>query len=472
MIQFENSYLELPTDFYEFAEPEKVSSPSLIAFNHSLAREIGLNVDSYSDTDLSEVFSGNKLLQSSKPMALAYAGYQFGHPVPQLGDGRAHLLGQVSGFDVQLKGSGRTSFSRNGDGKSALGPVIREYIISEAMSKLGVPTTRALCAVRTGEEVYRQDGPEPGGIFTRVAESHLRVGSFQYFAFREDLESLELLLNYTIERHYPELSSLSLQEKSIQLLKELTAKQSDLIAKWSSLGFIHGVMNTDNFSLAGITIDYGPCAFMEDFQFNKVFSSIDHRGRYSFFNQAPIAKWNILRLADCLLPFINSDQEKAIAKVEEEVISMFSVFEEKRFKAFARKLGVEDYKESDNQLVMQFLEYLEKHSLDFTTAFYYLDELFAGEHQRYPQDESLNQFLVNWKRRVGSTKGLRGINPFYIPRNHLVQKAIDKAYLGDYSFFNEFNKVLMEPYTDRGIDSVFSRPAEGNERVEKTFCGT
>lgn len=472
MKTLENSYLDLPEKFYERTKPERVENPSLIAVNSTLAKNIGLEIDSFSPSELAKIFSGNQILPGTQPMALAYAGYQFGHPVPQLGDGRAHLLGQSKGFDIQLKGSGRTSFSRNGDGKSALGPVLREYILSEAMHHLGVPTTRALCAVRSGEEVYRQDGPEPGAIFTRVADSHIRVGSFQYFAFQEDFKSLEILLNFTLKRHYPELISLPSSEKAISLLKAFTEKQSNLIAKWSSLGFIHGVMNTDNFSLAGITLDYGPCAFMEEFQFNKVFSSIDRRGRYSFFNQVPIAKWNILRLADCLLPFIDSDQQKAIEKVEAELIPMFSIFENRRNEAFARKLGVQNYQESDEFLVSDFLNYIEAHSLDFTLSFYNLPKMFQGDFSFYPSSEARDSFVKKWKNRVTEISLLSQLNPLYIPRNHLVQKAIESSYKGDDSFFHRFNEVLKRPFDVQVNAEEFSLPAKPEEKIEETFCGT
>ena len=370
MLQLENSYLKLPEKFYQKSKPTQLSAPDLVVFNSSLAKELDLAVQNLSDDELSQIFSGQKFLKGSNPIALAYAGYQFGHPVPQLGDGRAHLLGESSGYDIQLKGSGVTAFSRGGDGKSALGPVLREYIVSEAMHHLGIPTTRALCAVRSGEKVIRQDGPEPGGVFTRVAESHIRVGTFQYFSFQEDFESVEVLLNYTVNRHYPQLSDLSTSEKAIETLKNFVNKQAELVASWSAIGFVHGVMNTDNCSLAGITIDYGPCAFMEDFRFKKVFNSIDHQGRYSFFNQVPIAKWNTLRFAETLLPLIDSKSEKAIERIKAEVVPLLSVFDKKRSEKIALKLGINDYQEEDEKLVMQFLKYLEDQSLDFTLAFY------------------------------------------------------------------------------------------------------
>lgn len=472
MIKLENSYLNLPETFYKKAIAAKIPSPELIAFNPSLAKEIGLDLSEKNDDELAQIFSGQILLPKSTPISLAYAGFQFGHPVPQLGDGRALLLGQSDGFDIQLKGSGPTPFSRNGDGKSALGPVIREYIVSEAMHHLGVPTTRALCAVTTGEDVFRQQGAEPGGIFTRVADSHLRVGTFQYFAFQNDIESIVTLLDYTIERHYPEFKDLPKDRKAIELLKSLTVKQAKLIAKWSGLGFIHGVMNTDNFSMAGITIDYGPCAFMEEFNFHKVFSSIDRQGRYSFFNQVPIAKWNLTRLAETLLPLIHSDQQTAIDEVEKSVLPLFSLFETKRIEQFALKLGITDPKETDEELVMQFLKYLEDNSLDFTLGFYQLPDLYRGDVSFYKSNEALENFVKVWKQRVAKIENVNLHNPLYIPRNHLVQKAITEAYQGDFEYFHKLNLILQKPFEKQQNAEEFETPAKPEEAVTKTFCGT
>lgn len=472
MPSLENSILNLPESFYRKVKPAKVPSPKLIAFNHLLAKEIGLDVKNMADDQLAQIFSGQTLMENSTPVALAYAGMQFGHPVPQLGDGRAHLLGDSSGYDIQLKGSGQTPFSRGGDGKSSLGPVLREYIVSEAMHQLGVPTTRALAAVRTGEKVFRQDGPEPGGIFTRVAESHIRVGTFQYFAWQNEVDSVEHLLSYTVDRHYPRLKDLPKDKKALELLKEFTHRQSDLVAAWSALGFIHGVMNTDNFSLAGITIDYGPCAFMEEFRLEKVFSSIDHHGRYSFFNQVPVAQWNILRLADCLLPLIHSEQDKAVEQVELELFPLFPSFERKRAEKIAGKLGITEYQDEDEKLVMQFLQYLEDHSLDFTLAFYNLPDLFNGDDSYYPSSKQLESFLARWKDRVQNVEDLRKTNPLYIPRNHLVQKAIEKSYEGDDSYFHRLNEVLTRPFESQEDAEEFASPAKPSERVYQTFCGT
>lgn len=475
MINFENTYSQLPEQFFQKTTPQGYQNPKLIAFNKSLADELEINYQNVSKSEIAEIFSGNKILAGSDPLAMAYAGFQFGHPVAQLGDGRAHLLGETKGFDIQLKGSGQTRFSRRGDGKSALGPVLREYLVSEAMHALGVPTTRALCAISTGEDILRQFGAEPGGVFTRVAASHLRVGTFQYFFFQKDIESMKTLLDYTIDRHYPEISKSSNdRDKSLTLLKSLTLKQADLIAKWSGLGFIHGVMNTDNFSLAGITIDYGPCAFMDEFHFHKVFSSIDHHGRYSFWHQVPIAQWNILRLADCLLPLISEDQEEAINAVEEHLKPLQDEFKIRRLKEFARKLGIDDYQESDEDLIMEFLNYLEKEDLDFTLSFRRLPKLYQDNLSGYPETPELNSFLEKWKKRVSEEQvnKLDQVNPIYIPRNHQIQKAIDQAYKGDFEHFHLLHEVTKSPFIEKPEWNQFALTPEQSEKVQHTFCGT
>ena len=473
MINFTNTYEKLPENFYELTHPEKFKNPELIIFNEALAKELGIKFENSTKEELARIFSGQETLPGSNPLAMAYAGFQFGHPVPQLGDGRAHLLGETKGKDIQLKGSGRTKFSRRGDGRSALGPVLREYIVSEAMNALGVPTTRALCAVTTGEEVYRQDGPEPGGIFTRVADSHIRVGTFQYFAFQEDHASIKTLLDYTITRHYPELRHITDdKEKSIELLKTLVEKQSELVARWSALGFIHGVMNTDNFSLGGFTIDYGPCAFMDEFKFNKVFSSIDEGGRYSFFNQVPIAKWNILRLVECLLPLIDSDQDSAVKVVENEILDLMEKFDEKRMIHFSRKLGIENYTKKDDSLIMDFLKYIEKENLDFTLSFRNLPLLHSSSESFYPKSEDFENFKNKWKKRVTNVSNLDKVNPIYIPRNHQVQKAIDQAYQGNFETFHQLIKVTSNPFEESEEFNEYSLPPKPEERVYQTFCGT
>ncbi|MGB0453203.1 MAG: protein adenylyltransferase SelO [Bacteriovoracaceae bacterium] len=473
MINFKNSYTSLPPKFFERISPEKFQDPRLIIFNNKLAKNLKIDTKNYDDNDLAQVFSGQKVLEGSDPIAMAYAGFQFGHPVEQLGDGRAHLLGEAENFDIQLKGSGRTRFSRRGDGRSALGPVLREYLLSEAMHVYGVPTTRALAAVTTGESVYRQDGPEPGGVLTRVADSHIRVGTFQYFSFQGDLDSLELLLDYTLNRHFPDvLGYMTLKEKSLELLKRVSILQAQLIAKWSSLGFIHGVMNTDNCSPGGITIDYGPCAFMDEFRFHKVFSSIDRLKRYSFFNQLPIAQWNVLRLADCFIPFIDDHVETAASIVNKELTPYFEKFADLRTDAFARKLGLNFYQQGDEEIVTNFLEYLENHSLDFTQSFRNLEALYNGDDEGYPQSEPRKKFLTKWKARNPDFEGLNLENPYIIPRNHLVEKAIKEAYEGNYDFFIQFHEALSDPYSENDTTRPFSAPPALSERVYQTFCGT
>jgi len=467
-----NSYLSLPELFFERCQAASFPKVKLLLFNEALAQELGFPSNEYSQEDLAEIFSGQKLLNGSEPIALAYAGFQFAHPVPLLGDGRALLLGELNGFDIQLKGSGQTPFSRRGDGRSALGPVIREYIVSEFMNIVGIPTTRALSAVSTGENVYRQFGPEPGGVFTRVAASHLRVGTFQYLFFKKDEISLIELLNYTIDRHYPELKDLNQREKALGLLEEFAKRQGELIADWTKFGFIHGVMNTDNCSLAGITIDYGPCAFMDEFRFHQVFSSIDQRRRYSFFNQLPVIQWNILRLADCLLPLISDNEEEAIGLVEITLHPILNNFSRLRMTKVAHKLGINDYQDSDEKLVMDFLQYLEDESLDFTLGFRNLTELFYGNDSFYPKTEKLASFLSRWKKRVSQVDQLNSINPIYIPRNHLIQKAIDLSYMGDISFAKKLIEVLKDPFTAKEEYSEFSLPPKEHERVIQTFCGT
>ena len=468
---FSNTYSKLPDRFFERIQPEAFKSPELIAYNESLGQELGLS--DYSRDDLAQIFSGQKILDGSEPLAQAYAGFQFGHPNPQLGDGRAHLLGEMNGFDIQLKGSGRTKFSRQGDGRSALGPVIREYLVSEAMYHLGVPTTRALAAVRTGEEVARQFGHEPGGIFTRVASSHLRVGHFQYFMFLEDIEGIETLLDYTLKRHYPELNEIKdRSQQVIGFLKALAKKQSKLVSKWTALGFIHGVMNTDNCSVAGITIDYGPCAFMEAFQLHKTFSSIDHNGRYSYWNQVPIAQWNLLRLADTLLPLVNENNEKAVATVSEEIEPIFKEFEKDRLDALASKLGLQDITLESTDVIERFMKYLETEKLDFTLGFRNLPQLYNGDYSFYPESPLLKIFVDEWKKLNPNIESLNEINPLFIPRNHLVQRAIDQSYEGKDELFHELNEVFKKPFKEQASYSEYTNPASVDEAVKETFCGT
>jgi uncharacterized protein YdiU (UPF0061 family) len=472
LIKFNNTYSKLPSHFFDFSRPAEFKSPELIMFNKELALELNIDTSDLSDKELALIFSGQKILDGSEPLSQVYAAYQFGHKVPILGDGRAHLLGETKGFDIQLKGSGQSKYSRRGDGRSSLGPVVREYIVSEAMHYLGVPTTRALAAVSTGEKVARQEF-EPGGVFTRVASSHIRVGTFQYFAFKGDWEGIKTLLDYTIKRHYPELASIeNIKDRSIAFVNAVGERQAKLVAHWMSLGFIHGVMNTDNFSVAGISIDFGPCAFIDEFDHKKVFSSIDQMGRYSYQNQVSVAQWNMLRLAECFLFFIDEDVSKAASIIEKEIDVMMNNFNDCYSSKMAAKFGIHKYQKSDDKIIGTFLNYLEKESLDFTLSFRYLKDLFSGGHSYFPDTEDFKQFLQMWKERVDSVDGLDLINPLYIPRNHQVEKAIRASFQGDLKVFEELVEVCKNPFHKNEKLDFYKTPPEPSERVLATFCGT
>lgn len=471
MTQLTCSYLSLPERCYERVAPEAFVDPQLRVFNEDLARTLG--VAFHDDAHAAMVLSGQQLLPGSEPIAQAYAGHQFGHFVPQLGDGRAHLLGEASGFDIQLKGSGRTRFSRRGDGKSALGPVIREFLVSEGMHALGIPTTRSLAIVTTGEDVLRQDGPEPGGILTRVAASHIRVGTFQYFVCRQDDEALRALVDYTIERHYPEVAAVkTLPERCLALLRAFAERQGDLVASWYGLGFIHGVMNTDNCALAGITIDYGPCAFQDEFSLRKVFSSIDHQGRYAYSNQMSIIQWNVLRFAECLLPLIADKPEQASELANEVLKDVFATYGTRLHNVFARKLGLGGKHEGDESLVDGLLTYLDAHALDFTLSFYRLPDLLTGDDRHFPQDSRLSDFLAKWQARQPDAQLMAAANPHVIPRNHHVQAVIDSAYTDDYGPLHEMWSALQSPFAVDAKLKRFAEPPAEHERVRQTFCGT
>jgi uncharacterized protein YdiU (UPF0061 family) len=482
MINFNNTYSKLPERFFKRNNPAHFPEPKLLAFNSELAAELkiavpvsgmenGAEESVYSDDDLAQVFSGQKILPGSEPLSQVYAGYQFGQPVAQLGDGRAHYLGETNGFEVQLKGSGRTAFSRDGDGRSSLGPVIREYLVSEAMAALGVPTTRALAAVRTGEEVSRQFGPEPGGVFTRVAPTHVRVGTFQYFSFQNDLEAIEVLLKYVIERFYPELQNLSVGKQCIGLLQSLTCRQAELIAHWKSLGFIHGVMNTDNFSVIGITIDYGPCAFMDQFSYDKVFSSIDQGGRYSYANQTAIAKWNLFRLADCFIPLVDDDEEEAVQILTTALKDKLELFDKAENEAMTAKLGLPPEAEQA-ELVHLFLAYCEKEQLDFTLAFRNLPELYNNQTDFFPQTTELAAFIKKWKAHEPDVEKLHTVNPLIIPRNHQVERVIQSCYQGNDEPFFQMLEAGKKPFEQNEAFAEFAMPPQENEIVRQTYCGT
>ena len=471
-MKLENSYSDLPGSFFVEASIDASPSPVLLAFNQALARELNLELTDSSDEALAGIFSGDNLPDGVKPIAMAYAGHQFGHFTPQLGDGRAALLGEVIAedgkrYDIQLKGSGRTVFSRGGDGKSWLGPVIREYILSEAMYRLGVPTTRALAAVATGESVFRE-GAMPGGIFTRVASSHLRVGTFQYFAARGLTDEVKILADYAIDRHFPEAKELD--DPYLGLFQSVCERQAKLVAHWMSIGFIHGVMNTDNTSIVGETIDYGPAAYMDEFNFQKVFSSIDQTGRYAYVNQPSIAQWNLARFAETLLLI---DVERS--ELESALETFFKHFETHYLQLMRAKLGFTSEAEGDMDLIVAWMNHMQQNELDFTLSFREL----ADSLQRNETDK-FGEFEQQWKNRLKdegkSTEAtvslMHSVNPLFIPRNHRVEEAIAAAVNDDLSVFHEMMAVLANPFQENPDLEKYAEAPLRHERVTQTFCGT
>ena len=480
-IPFDNSYAALPERFYARQQPDQVPASSLILANRTLADSLSIDPHWLVSEEGVAMLSGNHVPEGADPISQAYAGHQFGGFVPQLGDGRAILLGEVTGqdgarFDIQLKGSGRTPFSRNGDGKSALGPVIREYIVSEAMAALGVPTTRALAAVRTGETVMREEGALAGGVFTRVASSHIRVGTFQYFHARNDTEALKLLADHVIARHYP--NAFEAKNPYLALLESVIGAQADLIPHWMSLGFIHGVMNTDNTAVSGETIDYGPCAFMEAFHPACVFSSIDRGARYAWGKQPEIGLWNLTRFAETLLPLISKNTEKAIDKAEAALGTFSERFGNQYSHRFKMKFGLPDQAPLD--LVNQGLQLLAEHKVDFTLFFRELTRVAAGEAEEnlvklFPDTLAFSDWLSEWRSATVNRPNhaaMRTANPIRIPRNHRVEQAIQASYKGDDAPFLRLVDALAEPYEERPEYTDHEQLPHPDEVVHRTFCGT
>jgi len=480
-IPFDNSYAQLPERFFAKQAPVQVPEPELIRVNDALAAELGIDPAWLKSADGLAVLSGNALPEGADPIAQAYAGHQFGGFSPQLGDGRALLLGEVVDLhgkrrDIQLKGSGRTPFSRGGDGKSALGPVLREYIVSEAMHAFGVPTTRALAAVATGEKVFRQEGAIPGGIFTRVAASHIRVGTFQYFHAREDVEAVRILADHVIGRHYPEAEGTD--APFLTLLKSVIAAQAELVAHWMSLGFIHGVMNTDNSAISGETIDYGPCAFMDDFHPQCVFSAIDTGGRYAWGNQPDIALWNLTRFAETLLPLLADEPEGAIEIAEKALSAYPETFGNAYINRFRTKLALPPTAAAG--LVKDCLDLLAAQEVDFTLFFRHLTYASAdGDNSAlrglFAEKEPFEKWHSAWKEvadPVGLKDQMRSANPILIPRNHQIEHAIQKGMDGDYSPFHRMVEALQYPFEDREEFADLEAAPEPHEVVQQTFCGT
>jgi uncharacterized protein YdiU (UPF0061 family) len=488
-LPFDNSYARLPDVFFAPVEPTPVAAPQLIRFNRPLALELGLDADAL-ERHGAAYFSGNIPLPGSLPLAMAYAGHQFGQFVPQLGDGRAILLGEVVDRngrrrDIQLKGAGQTPYSRRGDGRAALGPVLREYIVSEAMHALGIPTTRALAAVSTGQPVYRER-VLPGAVFTRVASSHIRVGTFQFLAARGDTDNVRVLADHVIERHYPELAEAD--NRYLALLDAVADRQASLIAKWLGVGFIHGVMNTDNMTISGETIDFGPCAFMDRYDPRTVYSSIDQSGRYAFGNQPMIGQWNIARLAEALLGVLDADQDRAVEMANDAVTRFMERFQVHWKDVIRAKLGFGAIEEEiDQSLIRDFLVTLYEQKADYTLAFRRLSDAAAdsGEDAALgalaENPAALTPFLAAWRARLAAettppeerANAMRRVNPAFIPRNHKVEEALNEAVdHGDFSLFDALNAVLAKPYEDQPRFAGYAEPPRPGEEVTATFCGT
>ena len=482
-LPFDNSYARLPDRFYARLDPTPVAAPKLVKLNARLAEALGLDAAALSSPDGVAALAGNAVPENAAPLAQAYAGHQFGGWVPQLGDGRAVLLGEIVApdgqrYDVQLKGSGPTPFSRRGDGRAWLGPVLREYIVSEAMAALGIPTTRALAAVATGEEVLRERAL-PGAVLTRVASSHIRVGTFQYFAARQDTEALRLLTDHAIERHYPEATG------PLDFLRAVVAAQARLVAAWMGVGFIHGVMNTDNMAISGETIDYGPCAFMDAYHPDTVFSSIDQFGRYAYANQPQIAVWNLAQLASCLLPLMGDDEKLSVEQATEAVHGFAPLYQAEWLKVFAAKIGLAAPEDADVQLIEDLLTRMAQNGADFTRVFHALRLVADGQkdapaRQEFSDPTSFDDWSARWRARLAQQDGgtstpqaiMRKANPVYIPRNHRIEQAITAAVGKDFEPFEQLVKVLASPYEDQpGADWLTEAPSP-DEAVRRTYCGT
>jgi len=486
---FDNSYARLPPRFFVRQAPASVPEPGLVRINAGLAAELGLDAGFLASPEGVAILAGNNVAEGSEPLAMAYAGHQFGGWSPQLGDGRALLLGEVidkvgQRRDIQLKGSGRTPFSRMGDGRAVLGPVLREYIMSEAMAALGIKTTRGLAAVTTGQQIARTE-LLPGAVFTRVATSHIRIGTFEYFAAKRDVDGLKQLADYVIDRHYPELKSS--ETPYVALLDAVIGRIADLIASWQSIGFIHGVMNTDNMSIAGETIDYGPCAFMDAYHPGKVFSSIDANGRYAYANQPRIAHWNLSRLAGALLPLFGADKDASVGVAQAALDTFPARFEDAYVSGFRRKLGLTQIRPDDADLLQDLLDRMAENEADFTLTFRRLSEAADGGAdadarvgELFKEPAAFTEWVLKWRQRLAAedvapadrAAAMKSVNPAFIPRNHRIQAAITAAQADDFQPFEELNAVLAKPYEDQPGFAEYMNSPQPDEVVHRTFCGT
>ena len=483
--QFNNSYVQLPERFFARQAPVPVADPALIRVNHELAELLGIDPAWLESDEGINTIAGNHVPVGAEPIATVYAGHQFGSFNPRLGDGRAILLGEVIGndgerYDVQLKGSGITPYSRNGDGRAPLGPILREYLVSEAMAALGVATSRTLAAVTTGEGVYREQRL-PGGVLIRVARSHIRIGTFQYFASTQDLDGLQLLIDHVIARHYPAV--LDADNPALSLFEKVSQQLATLVAHWQSVGFIHGVMNTDNMLLSGETIDFGPCAFMDGYDSAAVYSSIDHGSRYAYRNQPAITQWNLACLGQSLLPFIADDETEATTAAQVVLNAFPEFYLNAYFERMRDKFGLSETQEEDEALMQEFLDLLETGRHDFTLAFRRLADISADGDEvaaLFTFPESFNSWIERWQQRCAQESvdaaqrqaQMRSTNPAFIARNHLVEQAIAEAYAGDFSFFHRLHERLQQPFVYAAGDALLATPPKPHEIVQQTFCGT
>ena len=469
-----NSYAEELHEISEKCPPKGFKHAEMILKNYSLAEELGFDKDYVDSSDCLDIFAGNKLLQNSIPIAQAYSGHQFGHFNPQLGDGRAILLGEINEMDIQLKGIGQTPFSRRGDGKSALSPVLREYVISEFMHVLKIPTTRSLFAIKTNEDVLRET-KLPGGVLTRVAKSHIRIGTFEY-ARTKNNKILKTLADYSIDRHYPDLKQTD--NKYLSFFAAVCDKQALLISKWMSYGFIHGVMNTDNMTISGETIDYGPCAFMNSYDPKTVFSSIDHNGRYSYQNQPAILIWNLAKFAETLIPLVDEDEEISIKKLTEILQLAMPSYQEYFYKEFGEKLGLETIDNKNIKLIENYIKILHSESIDFTLSFRHLskivDQSIGLEDSVFSKSKDFLTWYKSWKKEINVADIFQEMNlknPCYIPRNHLIEDALENAINGDMKKINSIIKLLREPFTEKNGFEEYMLPSSTNDPYV-TYCGT
>ena len=472
----QSSYTQISDKLISELKPDAVTNPSTVIVNNELAKKLGLNLKGMSKKDLSNLFSGNTLPHGSKPFAQAYAGHQFGQ-FTILGDGRAHIVGeQVTPdgeiFDIQYKGSGRTPYSRGGDGKAALGPMLREYLISEAMYHLGIPTTRSLAVVETGEKVYREV-PLKGSILTRVASSHIRIGTFQFLAAHKDYDGMQALLDFSIKRHFRNMKFS--KNVTVEFIQAVMQKQIKLIVDWMRVGFIHGVMNTDNSTISGETIDYGPCAFMDSYDAKTVFSSIDTQGRYSFANQPSIIHWNLVRLAECLLPLIDKNEKKSIEIAQNTLNDFSSLFKDEWLQMMRKKIGIEDQSDEDEELINNLVKWMQSKNPDFTNTFCNLMNYEHANDEVF-EDNDFDTWKKNWKKRVKSKEYLKtmiNINPVLIPRNYLVEEALNEAETNNkLDKFNDLNRAISSPYQLKNVHIKYLMTPSKTNIPYKTFCGT